>query len=169
MAQTYEAISSFTVTTATATQTVTFSSIPQTYTDLRLVASGTTNSQGKVLYLVVNGDTGSNYYHSYMNASSAAFAAGANDATSTGLRLTTSGTGLTPASFLAIADIFYYTNTSYKKSYIHQGFDQDGTGRGPTLGQGFWNSTSAITSLALSTSSGTFNEAVITLYGIKAA
>ena len=73
MAKTYEPIS--TQTLGTAPTTVTFSSIPQTYTDLVLVF----NSKSTTLnypYLTVNSDTGANYSRTYLAGSGSAATSG---------------------------------------------------------------------------------------------
>lgn len=169
MAVTYQAVASSTLTTATASQTITFSDIPQTYTDLRIVLSGTTNAQGKIIYVRFNSDTGTNYYTCEFYASSATIASTATTASATGIKLTSQGTGLTPYAFLVLADVMNYTSSSYKKTVIGNSYEIDGTTRGPNRNTGVWVSNSAITSITLTTSSGTFNEVVATVYGIKAA
>jgi hypothetical protein len=75
-----------TVTLGASASSVTFSSIPATYRDLILVASGTATSNGALL-LRYNGDTGSNYSRVGMagNGSSAASFSGTD--TSVGLTL----------------------------------------------------------------------------------
>lgn len=169
MAKTYQPIATSTLTTATASQTITFSDIPATYTDLRIVLSGTTNAQGKIVYLRFNGDTSGSYWTVEMSASSASIATGVVDAGTSGIKLNAQGTPLTPYAFLAIADVMNYASSSYKKTVIAQAYDLDGTSRGPARNTGTWVSNSAITSVTLATSSGTFNEVVATIYGIKAA
>lgn len=169
MAKTYEVVATTTLTTGTASQTITFSSIPATYTDLRIVVSGTTNAQGKIIYLRFNGDTGANYYTVELYAASTNISSANITAGTNGIKCTSNGTALTPYAFLVLADVMNYASNAYKKTVITQGYDSDGTSRGPARNTGTWISNSTITSVTLATSTGTFNEVVATIYGIKAA
>ena len=69
---TYESISSVTLTSNSTT--VTFGSIPQTYTDLVLVIVAKITSGGLDMFIRFNSDTGSNYSYTqlYGNGTSAA-------------------------------------------------------------------------------------------------
>jgi hypothetical protein len=167
MAKTYEKIATSTVTTATASQTITLNSIPSTYTDLRIVISGTTNTGGKVVYLRFNGDTGTNYNTCELHASSASIASGALVASANGIKCNSQGTPNPSYAFLVLADVLNYASSTSKKPVLTQAYEVDGTSRGPARNSGVWTSNNAITSVTLATSSGTFNEVVATIYGIK--
>lgn len=169
MPKTYQPIATSTITAGTASQTITFSSIPATYTDLRIVVSGVTNAQGKIIYLRLNGDTGTNYYTCELYAQSTGLTSANITLGSLGIKCSSVGTGLTPMPFLVLADVMNYASSSYKKTVLTQGYDIDGTSRGPSRNTGTWISNSAVTSVTLATSSGTFTEVVATVYGIKAA
>lgn len=169
MAKTYEVVATTTLTTGTASQTITFSSIPATYTDLRIVVSGTTNAQGKIIYLRFNGDTGANYYTVELYAASTNITSTNNTAGTSGIKCNSQGTPLTPYAFLVLADVMNYASNSYKKTIITQAYESDGQSRGPARNTGTWISNSRITSVTIASSSGTLNEVVATIYGIKAA
>ena len=79
MPATYQPIETQTV-SGTSTSTVTFSSIPQTYTDLVLV-SAITQSADVSNYLRFNSDTGTNYSRTRLvgTGSSATSVRGTND------------------------------------------------------------------------------------------
>ena len=64
MAVTYDFISK--ITTSGSTGTVSFTSIPQTYTDLVLVYSPQSASSNSYSYYTINGDTSSTYYRMCM-------------------------------------------------------------------------------------------------------
>jgi hypothetical protein len=157
MPRTYEPIATQTLGTATAT--VTFSSIPQTYTDLILVFDGTITTTASTPFQL-NSDTGSNYSMTriYGDGSSAVSTRNSNE--TSGL-ITIANTG--QSNF--IANFMNYSNTTTYKTVISRG----GTASGyTTLITSLWRSTAAITSISLITvtyaSGSTF-----TLYGIKAA
>lgn len=151
---TYESIASTTVGSASAT--VTFSSIPGTYTDLILIIDSTLSS-GTDIILQMNGDTGNNYSRTYIlgDGSSASSARNSN--------LSSHGGGNK-----MIHHFMNYSNTTTNKS----GISRYGTAGTLTLAQvTLWRNTNAITSITL-TGAGvtTFQSgSTFSLYGIKAA
>lgn len=147
---------------AGGTTTVTFSSIPSSYTDLVLIIGGAYDSQGYA-YFSFNNDSGSNYSYNRMLAYSGGLLADAqtstagDDAFSLG---TSSGT--------IIANIQNYSNTTaYKTMLVREGYAGVATGLYTYL----WRSTSAITSMQITPqSSATWSTGTtLTLYGIAAA
>jgi hypothetical protein len=161
MPRTYEPIS--TQTLAGTAASVTFSSIPQTYTDIILIANGT-NATGDDSYaLQFNGDTSTNYSITsmYGNAVSVISGRAAN------LVKTDSGrSGLTNST--SVIQLLNYSNATTYKSVLARG---DNPGGFINLNVSLWRSTSAITSINISIYSGyTINAgSTFTLYGIKAA
>jgi hypothetical protein len=159
-AQTYTPIATQTLGSATAT--VTFSSIPQTYTDLVLVTSGTIAATDGGNTTQLNGDTGSNY--SWTNLY------GVNGTTVASQRLASTNfqLGRTGSSqSISIIHFMNYANTTTYKTVIARGNDV------PTFviaTVALWRSTAAITSIAMSNESGSFlTGSTFTLYGIAAA
>jgi hypothetical protein len=162
---TYEPIA--TQTLGTAVTTITFSSIPATYTDLRLVLNVPTTSVARSVYVRLNSDTGTNYSGTYLQG---------NGATATSARTTSAAqiefgnaTSTTLPS-LFTADIFSYAGSTFKTLLASAATDRNGTGVTDNRVQ-LWRSTSAITTiLLLLSSTGNFDiGTTATLYGIKAA
>jgi hypothetical protein len=160
----YESIATAAGTGASAS--ITFSSIPSTYKHLQIRAIARTAS-GTGAFLQYNSDTGTNYTRHYVEGNGTAASSG-------------SGTSTTKIDYIQavsnaningvnIVDILDYTNTNkYKTTRILQGYDANGTGN-IGLGSGLWMSTSAISTITITTSNGA-NFATTTqfaLYGIK--
>ena len=165
MAKTYEPISTQTLGSTTAT--VTFSSIPQTYTDLVLIISAASSVvQDPIIRL--NSDTASNYSFTTLtgNGTSASSARGSNQ-TSMGQNYFGSDS-TTLGENARVIQFLNYSNTNMYKQIICRG------GRGNTDGLTFlvntWINTAAITSISFHTGSGTYSVgSTFTLYGIAAA
>ena len=160
----YESISTTTL-TGTAT-TVTFSSIPQTYTHLQIRTNILTSSQFSSARITFNSDTATNYsFHNlYGNGSSATSDSGVSQAYMYAYFL---GGTSNPSS--GVYDILDYTNTNKFKTWRGiEGIDANGSGY-VNLTSGNWRSTSAITSITFTTVGGvTMNQySSFALYGIK--
>jgi hypothetical protein len=164
MPKTYEPISTQTV--GTATPSVTFSSIPQTYTDLVIVSSSmvsTGNGQG--INLRFNSDTGSNYSHTVLYGTGISAVSGR---TSSATYISyTNVSDVTNNWDAGICHIMNYANSTTNKTTISRG----GVANQLTvLYTGLWRSTAAITNIVvLSTSGNIIAGSTFTLYGIKAA
>ena len=159
MPSTYTPIA--TQTTSGSVSSVSFTSIPSTYTDLICVINGSFSSaQGT--YVRYNNDSGSNYSSTYIfgNGSTASSNRASNDVwTALGYL----GTDQSNSIF----SVLNYANTTTYKT---------GIGRGNTAGTltfatvGLWRSTAAINRIDISPTSGTITSgSTFTLYGIKAA
>lgn len=162
MAITYEVIATETV--ASATQFITFSSIPQTFTDIILITDGLSQvGGGGSVFVKVNGDTPSTNYSSvYAFGSGSAVQGGTGDGFATNRHNATAlegGNG--HAHFMNYANA-----TTYKTVVSHGG--------GNNISIAFvstWRSTAAITSMRLQMESGPGFDVGFkaTLFGIKAA
>jgi hypothetical protein len=150
--------------------TITFSSISQNFTHLRLLGSLKTNRTvtiGDDLVIRFNGDTASNY-----NWTQGQFPLGTNGLSQTsfnGLSRVTDSANT--ANFFGPLDIFIpnYSNTSITKGIqVLSGFG-DGVSPIHRVGQGTYNSTSAITTISVAPNIGTlFSQySQLTLYGIR--
>lgn len=169
-----------TTTLNVATSTVTFSSIPGTYTHLQLRASYQT-SRGTYpldkIFIRFNSDSSSNYSCHNLKGDGASASSGAEnstqivDADSSSTTAASGGLVFGPL----IMDILDYANTNkYKTVRMLKGFDTNGTvsGYGGRVGliSGNWRSTSAITSITFTVDNAANYSAnsIFSLYGVKA-
>jgi hypothetical protein len=154
-----------TTTLGSAASTITFSSIPATYTDLRLVLTGTTTSVSTFI-IRYNSDTGSNYSFTsiYGNGSSAASEAPTN-LSRIGMSVEFSSSVVNFATF----DIFSYAGNTNKTTLVE--FSGDTNGSGFVLREvALWRNTSAINRIDITTDSSTWKTGTTaTLYGILKA
>jgi len=162
MPATYEPIATTTLSgTASA---ISFSSISNTYTDLRLILVPVMTAAAN-LYLRFNSDTGTNYSYTYVYGDGAAAGSG---------RLTSFSriqpyVGLSTTPTLVEIDIFSYAGSTNKSVLMRQSRDLNGSGSTNSL-VGLWRNTTAITTVNLDLSTSTFaSGTTATLYGIKSA
>jgi hypothetical protein len=166
MPKTYEPIATQTLGTASAT--VTFTSIPQTYTDLVLVISGTTSVTGASIFMRFNSDTSSLYSDTHFSGGSGSVATARDTNSGNGLRVGSSVVGATAnVQQNSIHNIQNYTNTSVFKTVLSR-FNTDTE---VMASIGLYRSTNAITTINLyNGASANFGiDTMFTLYGIKAA
>lgn len=164
---TYDLISSTTLTSATTS--VTFSSIPTTYKDLRLVASirGSSGDTGRANYVWFNSDTtGSNYPCTRMYSSYGTISSDRQSGNGFFGGWSTDGP-FEKSDTIFACDIFDYNNSSVKKSHIVRVTDPSGRYFGMVAG--FWSNTNAITSIEYRTAANMPIGSVISLYGIATA
>ena len=172
MATTYDLIASQTL--GSAASSITFSSIAASWTDLRLVtvlrgATGTGTSFE--LDVVFNSDTGTNYSYTQLTGNGTA----ASSFSGTSSTYAYCGAIIGPTATAGIIgintlDIFSYAGSTYKTLLYSSSTDQNGgvnafVARGVSL----WRSTSAITSITLTTNTSFATGGTANLYGIKAA
>lgn len=158
------------VTLGTTTAAVTFSSISQSYRDLRVVFMGTTTSLANVLFQF-NGDGTATYSKVAMAGRSASSTptSQANTSSSAHFNFLTA----TNSSILSSAtlDIFDYSSTDKHKSYLARNSSQegDGTFSGTEAIAGRWANTAAITTMYFLPGAGSFAAGTtIALYGVSA-
>ena len=164
MATTYDKIA--TTTLGSASSTITFSSIPGTYTDLRLVFIGTSAGFANPL-LRFNSDTGTNYSVTslYGDGSSAT---SARTTSQTSITIPVYGMDPTNPNLYTI-DIFSYAGSTNKTCLITTSEDDNGSGR---VGRqvGLWRDTSAINTILITGSGTNFDIGTsATIYGILKA
>lgn len=165
MATTYEPIATNTL--GSAASSVTFSSIPNTYTDLVLITSAKNNTGAQYrLQLRFNGDTATNYSVTKLTGDgSNATSSRAANATYGAILIATIGS----TNFdNAITNIMNYANATTYKTVLSRGNE---TAAEVNAEVGLWRSTAAITSIALDLETGInfVTGSTFTLYGIKAA
>ena len=163
---TYEPIASQTLGSAAAT--VTFSSIPQGYTDLVLVANTAQASGNNSLRFRFNGDSGSNYSDTYLAGNGTTASSGRDTSQTSGISYAGSSTAIETNY---IVQFMNYSNaTTYKTVLGRSNRASDAT----AADVGLWRSTAAITSISLAMG-GSFptnnfaTGSTFTLYGIAAA
>ena len=171
----YEAIQTLSGNGSSAT--ITFSSIPQTYTHLQIRGTQQVHynsSDYGNTGIRVNGDEGTNYtYHfmrAYFDGSTGNKQVGGSGIGSLNYALCSVGflNQTTNTVFGSIYEILDYTSTSKRKvirataggTYSDRGILQ--------FGSSLWNNTSAVNSITLFASNGAWStRSIFTLYGIK--
>ena len=145
--------------------TITFSSIPGTYTNLRLVITGTQGSGGgsSDLLMQFNGDTGDDYDWTWTGGN------GGNGVSSMHMGQMPGGTAGSLPTF--VIDIPSYAGTIFNKvAYSAGNINTFGSHVGNFWNfAGDWNNTAAITQLTFTTAfAGSFNQgSTFTLYGFQ--
>ena len=168
----FESIATITV-GAGGASSIEFTSIPGTYQHLqvRVVARSTASDTNNDMRMQVNSDTGSNYaYHLLDGNGSSASAFGlASQSNPTVIYRAMTAANATASVFGAsIIEILDYASTSKTKTARGLGgHDRNGAGV-ISLNSVLWNSTSAITSIKLTTSASNFAQhSTAALYGIR--
>jgi hypothetical protein len=171
MAFTYEMIQTATLVSSQAS--VTFSSIPSTYTDLVLVGSAQSAASGRdSIGIAVNGSGSPIYSRTYLEANGTSVTSGRQNSQ---IRIVSDyimGTSGVPDFGTYTWNFMNYSNTTTKKTVLFRGSN--------TQVSGGWNSSamiylvntvSAINSLTIATMNGPNLAAgsTFTLYGINAA
>jgi hypothetical protein len=166
MATTYEKIA--TTTLGSANSTITFSTIPATYTDLKIVLTGTATASGDDLKLRFNGDTGNNYSYTALQGNGASVSSFRNTSIAF-VYLAGSASMSTTIPTFSEVDIFLYAGGTNKTLLAQYSGDFNGTGN-TARSVGLWRNTAAITSVSLFLSVTTFKvNTTATLYGILKA
>ncbi len=171
MPATYEPIA--TTTLSSAASTITFSSIPATYTDLRivLVGSTTTSTTGAFVGLYPNSDTASNYSRTQLlGDGTSATSARTTNASYAPIGALPGTTAVTPG--FSSADIFSYAGSTYKTWLWQVNKDSNGgSGSQVYRGVALWRSTAAISSILLQFPGGQqfASGTIATVYGVKSA
>jgi hypothetical protein len=158
-----------TVTLSSSASSVTFSSIPATYTHLQIRATMLNASNLYSIKLRFNGDTATNYSAHQLYSTGAAVGAGGETSVDIGLI----GIGAISTSLYTsamITDILDYANTNKYKT-VRSISGADGNGSGQTKFASInWRSTAAITSIYINADGSNFNQYTqFALYGIKGA
>jgi hypothetical protein len=162
MASTYEPIA--TTTLGSTASSVTFSSIPSTYTDLVIVSAPIGNGDAQV-NMKFNNDSSALYSYTILAGNgTSAVSARAVQSTSIGLDYYFS---VTTAGGITTINVMNYANTTtYKTALIRSGT----AGKATMAIVGLWPFTSAINRIDLTATSSTFAAgSMFTIYGIKAA
>lgn len=156
-----------TVDVTSATGSITFSSIPSTYTHLQIRASYLNSLNLYSVKIQFNGDTGSNYNEFQLSGNGSSASASAS--TSTGGLIGIGAINTSLYSGALVCDILDYNSTNKLKT-VRSISGADGNGSGQVKLNGpLWRSTSAITSITVYNDGSNFNQySKFALYGIKA-
>jgi len=166
----YESIATATGTGSSGT--ITFSSIPSTYTSLQIRLNGrsTNASAARTFYTKFNSD--SSFIYAIHQLQGNGTAASANAGTSQWLESGAVTAASTASNIMGVSilDLHNYASTTQNKTLRSiTGYDTNGAGI-IYLGSGLWPSTSAVTSVTLELASGNWTtDTTISLYGIKGA
>jgi hypothetical protein len=168
----YESIATVDVGAGGATS-ITFSSIPSTYTHLQIRALAATNrttsaqDSGKV---VLNSDTGASSYGSHFLTGDGASATASNSINNAFMYIARFGTTNSTNIFGGIViDILDYANTNKYTTMRYLGAtDQNGSGL-IEFGSGLWLNTAAVTTINIAPVTGTrWNQySTFALYGVN--
>lgn len=163
MASTYEPIASTTL--GSASSSLSLSSLPSTFTDLRFVIRGYA-STGVGTHFRLNGDTGSNYSLTNVGGYTSTYS-GRQSNYARGDLYWYSYWPSSGAPAILIVDLMSYANTNIFKTALTQ-YSLPGTET--TRSVHLWRSTAAVNEFTLFTFSSTLGAGTsIDLYGIKAA
>lgn len=155
--QTYTPIATQTLTSATTS--ISFTSIPATYTDVVMVLAGIYTATNYV-NVRVNNDNGSNYSFTYLRGDGTSATSGRNSNQSFGF-------GVTESPENATFNFQNYSNTTTNKTVL---FRSGRTNNDTRANVGLWRSTVAINRIDLhhDSANGFNTGTVVTIYGIKA-
>jgi hypothetical protein len=164
-----------TVTVGSPVSSITFSSIPATYTHLqiRALVRSSANSSDAWINYELNGDTtASNYGNHTLYGTGTSAAAGYNSGVDGNLvgRAMGSSSGASDVFAPNIIDILDYANTNkYTTVRSLSGQDNNGSRNLVLFLSNLWRNTAAITSINFTTASDFAQYTQFALYGIKAA
>ena len=150
--------------------TVSFTSIPQTYTDLVIISQIKNTTAAYLTYLIVNSGNGGLFSGTllYGNGSSAV----SQNYTGDNSYLIDRYPGGTSTTNFAIYEthIMNYSNTTTYKTALSRGNIPDGSGTAVNAGVFLLRNTAAVTTLTFSVGGGQYaTGSTFTLYGISAA
>ena len=164
MAVTYSLIQTITASAGTAAS-IDFTSIPQSYTDLKLVLSARNTGAENAVYVSFNGTTTT--YSARILFGNGASAA-SNSPTARTILYSNFSTDT--ASVFANAEVYIpsYTSSNQKSFHSDTAQENNGTTSYQIFLAGLWTGTSAITQLTLTGATGNFAQHTsASLYGIK--
>lgn len=172
MANTYKLLSSNTL--SGSASSVTFSSIPQTYTDLVLKLS-TRDATNATTYgtglITINGISTTSYHWASMIVIGPTSVSSTVNNTQTSISVAPIGNGSTsPTNSFGFCEIYIANYKSTGTVYLSAtSYASGGTGVTSTaITNGSWNGAAAITSITIASSGGTFaTNSTFNLYGIN--
>jgi hypothetical protein len=153
-----------------ASGTITFTSIPGTFKHLQIRMTPRSNDANATapVFMTFNNDSGSNYASHFLQGyQSGIWSSNATSQTSMSLRSGAANSGVSNVHAAHIVDILDYTSTNKNKTVkTLQGHVLSGQFQ-ISLISGLWQSTSAISSISISTVGSFITASRFSLYGIK--
>lgn len=159
--------------TPSGTGTVTFSSLPSGYRDLkiRVRGAGTKAATNVEVRIQFNADTTANYDYQALTANNASSSSSGNVAnTSIFIGWLPAASGISNPGGVAEVDIFDFANATTVKPVLARSWLRTGTAASTTWKTevgGNWRSASAITSVTVFLNGNDFTNAVVSLYASK--
>ena len=148
-------------TLTTTTASVTFSNLPQNYTDL-IVVMNSSQTIYTNFNVRINGDTGNNYSDTAFRGNGSTATSGRNTSQPYFWFAAISSTWST-----VILNFMNYSSSSVFKTVLQRASDASQTADATI---GLWRSTAAVTSISIFPNAGSFNTgSTFTIYGVKAA
>jgi hypothetical protein len=164
MTSTYEKIASTTL--GSTASTVTFSSIPATYTDLVLISNVKASGGNCYPYIRLNSDTGTNYSYTYMSGTGSSALSGRASNTAVNFMYGYSYATTANNNFNSLIQVMNYSNTTTNKTMLSRSNNAENSS---DTGVGLWRNTAAVTTVTMVGNSNDFAAgSTFTLYGIKA-
>ena len=166
MTATYEPISAQTLGTATAA--ISFTSIPQTYTDLFLVCNLGMATIDSSALITFNDDTANNYSETWLYENGSPVSTRSSNRANIYMNANVGSS--TAVETLTTTNIQNYSNTTTYKTTLGRAnrASTAGSYEGVEAMVGLWRSTSAITKITITGQSNLIVGSTFTLYGIKA-
>lgn len=168
MPATYDPIA--TTTLVGPNDAITFSSIPTTYTDLRIIFNGRMNTTAAIFNFRMNNDSSSIYSNTFLTGNGSTVSSNTNTNTTFLAPSSSQTMSATTPTFVTIDLLSYASSSTRKTALITGSYDQNGSGI-TSASIGYYRSNSAVTSVTLSNT--TFNSfavgTIATLYGILRA
>jgi hypothetical protein len=171
MANTFELIASSTVGSG-GVSTINFTSIPSTYTDLVLVTSARDSSGSAESFIYARFNSSSSGYSGKLLRGNGSTAASGSIGTTDAYVGQTQGSGSTSSTFTnSTCFIPNYAGSNQKSYSVDSVMENNGTAAYAAIIAGLWTGTAAITSISLTSASGTNFAQYSTayLYGVKNA
>lgn len=171
VASSFESIATVTVGSG-GSSTISFTSIPQTFSHLQIrgIGRGTTNNANLGIVVRFNSDSGANYsYHAVQGDGASATTIASSGATFMDLFENPTSISTANAFSGGVCDILNYSNTTtYKTARSLNGYDKNGSGL-MYLWSGSWRNTAAITQIDLIPFAALIAQySSFALYGVKA-
>jgi len=141
--------------------------ISSAYKDLKILLYGINASSGGTLTIQLNGSNAVSYTNQVMRLTTSAIL---EQLYASNWRLNGNGVGASSASNCFSLTVSNYANeaaSTVKPYFYFGGYTDDGPRSSPIFGGGYWEDTTAISSLNVAISAGSFSAGTIKVYGVN--